>query len=247
MNKIFLAVVLASVAASASAQSESAAFGARAFEAQAEAAVVPMAPADAFAGVGACGVLDIKSFIPWTLEEASNLANPCLKAVGQKYAAVMVLQAGELSAAAVGRPAAPGLILKTDLLLGSKGYGELAASLERRGNRILGHPVLLLSRGETAPAAMSAVQGALRRCILPDVVRPIDSGADFVKIYGSCLKHDQDLKIDDLRAGAGFTVEMQTEQSNKSVDALNGFVTVNAGKGPVQIMIVAFGAQVAMP
>ena len=37
------------------------------------------------------------------------------------------------------------------------------------------------------------------------------------------------------------------KQDPKTVEALNGFVTVNAGKGPVAVMIVAYGAQVAMP
>jgi hypothetical protein len=249
MNKILLALAVtaaAVVSARAQSQSEALSFGARAFEAQA-AGILPMAPADAFAGVSACGVLDIKSFRAWTLQEASRMASPCFKAVGEKYSAAIVLQAGELSAAAAGRPIVPGLLLKTELVRGSKGYGDLAASLERRGGRVLGQPVLLLARGETAPAEMSAVQDALHKCILTDVVRDISSGADFVKIYGSCLKRNADLKIDDLRGGAGLTVSMKTEQDDKSVEAMNGFVTVNAGKGPVQVMIVAYGATVAMP
>ena len=79
------------------------------------------------------------------------------------------------------------------------------------------------------------------------VVRDINTSADFVKIYGSCLTRNPALKIDELRPGAGLTVNMKTEQDPKTVEALNGFVTVNAGKGPVSVMIIAYGAKVAMP
>jgi hypothetical protein len=247
MNKIFMALAFAAAAVSANAQSESLAFGARSFEASAEAAIRPMAPADAFAGLNACGVLDVKTLRAWTLEEAAGLAAPCLKAAGEKYSAELTAQAGILSAASDGRPIVPGLILKSDLVPGSKAHRELVASLERRGGRLLGQQALLLTRGEVAPSAVSAVQGALGRCILSDVVRDIRGGADFVKIYGSCLTRDPDLKIDELRPGQGFTVDMKTEAEAKDVEALNGFVTVNAGKGPVQVMIVAYGARVALP
>jgi hypothetical protein len=107
--------------------------------------------------------------------------------------------------------------------------------------------VLLLARGEIAPSSVSAVQDALKQCIVMTVVRDIDTSADFVKIYGTCLTRNKVLKIDELRAGAGLTVNMKTEVDAKTVEALNGFVTVNAGRGPVSVMIVAFGAQAAMP
>ena len=247
MNKIFMTLSLVALAAAAHAQSESLSFGARAFEAQAEEAILPMIPADAFAGVGACGTLDIKTIRPWTLEEASDLATPCLKAVGAKYSATLEIEAGQLAIATEGQPLKPGLILKTDIVPGSKADRDLVSSLERRDGRLLGHRVLLLTRGEVAPSSVSAVQAALHQCIMTTVVRDLQTGADFIKIYGSCLTHNPDLKIDELRPGSGLTVDMKTEADVKSVEALNGFATVNAGKGPVTVMIIAYGAQVAMP
>lgn len=247
MNNLFLALAAATLSVTASAQTESLALQARAFEANAAAAVALVAPADAFAGVGACGTLDIKSFRAWTLEEAADLANPCLKAVGAKYQNTMVLQAGFLTAATESRPSTPGLILKTDLVPGSQAHRDLASSLARRQNEILGHPVRLLLRGEVAPASISAVQAALRQCIMTTVVRDIQNSGDFVNIYGRCLTRNPDLKIDEIRPGEGMTVTLKTEQAPAGVEALNGFVTVNAGKGPVQIMVVAYAAQVAMP
>ena len=242
MNKIFFALALAALASAARAQSEALAFGARAFEAQAEAAILPMAPVDAFAGVGECRALDIKTIRPYTLEEASELANPCLKAVGAKYSASLKLEAGLLAVAAEGRPMKPGLILKTDIVPGTKVHRDLASSLERRGGRILGHRVRLLTRGETAPAPVSAVQDALKQCLMTTVVRDIRTGADFVKIYGSCLTRNPDLMIGELRPGAGLTVEIKTRADARSIAALNGLVTVNAGKGPVTFMIIAESA-----
>ncbi|MFI5346685.1 MAG: hypothetical protein ACHQ51_09960 [Elusimicrobiota bacterium] len=247
MNKILLTLALVAVAASARAQSESLAFGARSFEFAAAEAIQPFILEDSFAGVGACGVLDIKTIRAWTLEEAADLANPCLKAVGEKYQSPLVLQGGFLRASSAGQPAKPGLILKTDLTADSKPYRDLVSSLARRHNELLGHQVRLLARGEVAPESVSAVQDALKQCIMTTVVRDIQTGSDFVKIYGRCLVKNPDLKIDEIRPGAGMTVTLKTEQSDKGVEALNGFVTVNAGKGPVQIMVVAYGAQIAMP
>jgi hypothetical protein len=248
MNKIILSLALAGLAASAAhAQSETLASGARDFEAQAEAAILPLRPADAFAGVAECGTLDIKTLRPWTLEEASELANPCLKAVGAKYSAALELEGGLIETATQGSPMKPGLILKTDVVRGSKTYSDLVTSLERRAGRLMGHRVLLLTRGEVAPSSVSAVQSALKQCIMTTVVRDISTSADFVKIYGSCLTRNKDLKIDEIRPGSGLTVNMKTEQDAISVEALNGFATVNAGKGPVTVMIIAYGAQVAMP
>jgi len=247
MNKLLLAFAAATLAVSASAQTESIALQARAFEANAAALIGRVAPEDAFAGVGECGTLDIKTIRAWTLEEAADLASPCFKAVGSKYGSAMVLKAGFLTAASLGNPAKTGLVLKTDVAPGSKAHRDLASSLARRGDEILGHQVRLLTRGEAAPASVSAVQSALGRCILADVVRDIQTSGDFVKVYGKCLTRDPELKIDEIRPSAGMTVTLKTGQTPAGVEALNGFVTVNAGKGPVEVMVVAYSAQIARP
>ena len=85
MNKLLLTLSLTLLAAGAArAQSEGLALSARAFDASAAEIMRPFILEDSFAGVGACGVLDIKTIRAWSLEEASDLANPCLKAVGLK-------------------------------------------------------------------------------------------------------------------------------------------------------------------
>jgi hypothetical protein len=240
MNKILLPLALAAFAAAAHAQSEAVAFGARAFETQAESYMRPMAPApDAFAGVSECGALDMKTIRPWTLREASDLARPCLRAVGAKFSASFKIEAGLISAASSGQPAKAGLILATDLPLGSRAYGQMMASLDRRGGRLLGHPVRLLTLGETAPISVSAVQDSLRQCLTASFVRDIRTGADFVGAYGSCLMRDQGLGLAELRPASGLAVELWSRRDEKSVAAFDGFVTVNAGMGPVSVMVVA--------
>jgi hypothetical protein len=242
MNKLITTLSIVALAAVA-ARAQTAV----SFDEQVSEAIHPFVLEDSFAGIGACGILDIKTIRAWTLEEATDMAAPCLKAVAQKYSAQITMEGGLLSVASEGQPLRPGLILKTDLVPGSKADRDMIASLERRHGELLGHHVLLLTRGEAAPASVSAVQAALHQCILTDVVRDIRDGADFVKIYGSCLKHNADLKIDEIRPGSGLIVDLKTEATTSGVEAMNGFVTVNAGKGPVQVMIIAYGAQVAMP
>jgi hypothetical protein len=83
--------------------------------------------------------------------------------------------------------------------------------------------------------------------MLPTVVRDLRSGADFVKIYSKCLTQVAELKISEIRPAEGLAVTVKTAASDAQVEAYNGFVTVNAGKGPVQVMIVAYGPQVHLP
>ncbi|MFI5363895.1 MAG: hypothetical protein ACHQ49_18180 [Elusimicrobiota bacterium] len=240
MNKILLTLSLAVLAAAAArAQTD--------FDATIAETVQPFVLQDSFAGIRDCGVLDIKSFRAWTLEEASGLAKPCLQAVARKYSTEMSISAGQLSPASEGRPVAPGLIIKTDLIPGSRAHRELLSSLSRRRGVLFGHQTRLLARGEVAPSAVSALQEVLGQCMTTTVVRDLQSGADFVKIYGSCLTRNKALKIDEIRPASGLIVNLKTGVDAKSVEALNGFVTVNAGKGPVTVMIVAFSAQTSKP
>lgn len=246
MINLLLAVATLAVPASCQ-MSESLAARAGRFETALDPAVMAFAVQDAFAGVGECGVLDIKTIRPFTLEEASDLIAPCLAAVSRKLPATLEIQAGFLTASQAGKPAKTGLILKTDLVAGTKAHRDLMAGLNRRENRLLGHTVRLLTRGEAAPASVSAVQAALGQCILPTVVRDIQTGDDFVRIYGKCLTRNEDLKIKDIRGGQGLSVNIKTEQSGAQVESLNGFVTVNSGKGTVSVMIVAYSAGLALP
>jgi len=248
MNKITLALASLLIASAASAQSlESVVFSARNFEALTEAAIKPFQPVDPFAEVGACGILDIKTFRPVALEEAQDMVAPCVAAVGARYHSTFTASAGFLRAPQSGQPAKSGLLIKTNLPAGSPAQRDLEFALARREHMLLGHEVRVLSLGETEPSAISQVQSALEECMLPTVVRDIRTGDDFIKIYGKCLTRDASLKIKEIRAGDGLTVTILSERENGEIEALNGFVTVNAGKGPVKVMVVAYSTQSNLP
>lgn len=248
MNTLSLSLVAALLAAPAAAAgfAESAWSVGAAFESGVEAAQ-PRPAADAFAGVGECGVLDIKTIRAIPLDEASEMAAPCVAAALAKYAATGELKRGFLAAAQNGDAAQTGLLIKTDLPLGSQGLRDLEAGLARRQGRILGHRARVLRLGEVEPASVSALQAALQACMMPTVVRDLRTGDDFVKIYGRCLTRNPDLKINEVRAGPGLSVIIQTEADRAAIEAYNGFVTVNAGKGPVTLMVQAYAVRVALP
>lgn len=238
MKKTFLVLVALAAAASVSAQS---------FESQVVDSLHPFVAEDAFAGVGECGILDIKTIRPFDIDEAADLVKPCMDAVARKYAAKAVTEPGFLSAPQSGQPGKAGLLVKTDLVAGSKGHRDLMAALSRRDGRLLGHLTKVLTKDQTAPASISVLQEALDGCMLLTVVREVRSGEDFVKIYGKCLTRNPDLKITDIRPADGLVVTLKTDASGPQVEAYNGFVTVNAGKGPVQVMVVAYGSQIYLP
>jgi hypothetical protein len=235
-NLLVLAAMLA--AASVSAQS---------FETQVVDSLRPFILEDAFAEVGACGVLDIKTLRPFNLDEAADLVKPCMDGVAAKYSAKAVTEAGFLSAPQSGLPGKAGLLIKTDMTAGSKAHRDLLASLSRREGRLLGHLTKVLTKDEVAPSAISTLQKAIDGCMLLTVVRDVRSGDDFVKIYGKCLTRNPELKITEIRPAEGLSVTVKTDATGSQVEAYNGFVTVNAGKGPVQVMVVAYGSQVYLP
>lgn len=238
MKKTFL--VLAALISSVAAHSQ-------AFESQVMDGLKPFVAEDAFAGVGACGVLDIKTIRKVELDEAAEMIQPCIEGVAKKYSAKATAEAGLLSAPQSGKPGAAGLLIKTTLTPGTKGHRDLALALSRREGRLLGYSAKLLTKDETAPASVSSLQKSIDSCMLLTVVRDIKDGSDFVKIYGGCLRKDKDLKIREVRPAEGLAVTLATDASGPEVEAYNGFVTVNAGKGPVQVMVVAYSSQVFLP
>lgn len=246
MNKIFLALIALPLTASAQSL-ESLVFSARAFEMNAAAIIKPFQPADAFADVGECGVLDIKTFRRVSLDEAQDMVAPCVAATGAKYKASFKAQAGFLHAPQSGKPAKSGLLIKTDLPAGSTALRDLEFALNRRAHQLLGHDARVLAPGETAPSAISEVQEALEQCMLPTVVRDIRTGEDFIKVYGKCLTRNADLKVKEVRAGEGLSITILSERNGGGLEALNGFVTVNAGKGPVTVMVVAYSTAANLP
>lgn len=238
MKKNLLVLVALISAVSARAQT---------FESQIEDSLRPFVAGDALAEIGACGVLDIKTIRPFNLEEAADLVKPCLDAFATRNSVKAIAEPGFLSAPQSGNPGKTGLLIKTSLTAGSKAHRDLASALSRREGRMLGHQVKVLTKDETEPASISALQKSIDGCMLLTVVRDVRSGEDFVKIYGKCLTKNADLKITDLRPAEGLVITVRTGATDAQVEAYNGFITVNAGKGPVKVMVVAYGSSVVMP
>lgn len=238
MKKIFLILATCAVAVTLRAQS---------FEDMAAASVQPFAAEDAFAGIKACDVLDIRNINPFNVDEAAALIKPCIAAAASKYSISAAAEVGFVAMDKAGKPSKAGLLIKTNLLPGSKGHRDWIFALARRQGRLLGHLVKLLVKNDVAPAAVSTLQKGLESCILMTVVRDIRNSDDFVKIYGSCLTENPDLKIKEVRASQGMTVTIKTEADPAQVEAYNGFITVNVGKGPISVMVAAYGSQIFRP
>ncbi len=238
MKKTFLVLAALAVAATLRAQS---------FETNVADSLHPFVAEDAFTDMPPCGVLDIVTVRPFNLDEAADLVKPCMDAVAKKYTAKVVAEVGFLSAPQNGQPGKAGLLIKTDMTPGSKSHRDLVAALSRRQNRLLGHLTKVLTKDELAPAAISTLQKTIDGCMLPTVVRDVRSGDDFVKIYGKCLTRNTELKIKEIRPAEGLAITIKTDATSAQVEAYNGFVIVNAGKGAVQVMIVAYGSQVYLP
>jgi hypothetical protein len=243
--RISLGVALAaSLATFARAQSEDLSVEASRFESAAAAVIQANAPVDPFAASAECAVLDQMTIRPWSLEEASDLAAPCLRAVGRALEISLQLESG-LVASADGREKRGALYLKSDLLPGSQNHRDLASALTRRGGRLLGHPVRLLTRGETDGTPVSSMQGALSQCLMTAVVRDLRSSEDFVRIYGKCLTRNPGLKIAAVRPAPGLMVTVRSGADGEQLAALSGSVIVNAGRGPVRVLIVAVSSNPA--
>lgn len=238
MNTIFLTLAAALIAPAAHALN---------FETQVADALRPFILEDSFAHVDECRVLDQVNIRPHSLDEARDLAAPCVAAVSRGYGAQMELEPGFVSASRRGQSAQAGLVLRTGLTAGSKPHRDLVASIERRGGELLGHKVRVLTAGEQAPASVSKVQEAIGKCMLTTVLREINSGADFAKLYGPCLIRDQELGIVEVRPSRGLSVTLRVAKPAAHAEPLNGFVTLFGASGPVKVMVLAYSEEIGLP
>ncbi len=241
MNKILLAfAAAAALASSSSAQSETLALQARGFEAAGAAMTDGFFLRDSFGGVPECAIIDAPAFRAWTLSEARERLAPCFDAVAQRYQSRVAVVIGFV-ADAQGGPAKAGLLLETGLVPGGMADRALSVSIARRGGRLMGQPVRVLTRGEMALAPVSAAQASVERCVTVDVVRPIRDARDFLSIYGRCLTGDSALGIAALKSAGGLAVAVTAQSA--SAAALNGYVTADAGTGPVRVLVFVDGSR----
>lgn len=197
--------------------------------------IEPFQAKDAFASAGVCGIVDAKFFRPFSVAETVEQLKPCFDALAAIYGTELSL-----------KPEAKGLVLETGLTtLGSPLLRDLQLGLSRRDNRLLGHPIIV--RRAMVPSRSSRVQDVIDGCMKPMVLRKIETGADFLKVYGACLAQDKAIK--EVRPSAsrklGLTVLAAGDQPQ--VESLTGVVSVIALNGRVELQVIAYSGQLNLP
>lgn len=197
-------------------------------------------PTDAFAGLAECSVIDARTIRAYSLVEAAQIIKPCLAGVSRRYNAQTEIAAASLA----------GIEIKTGAAgFGTPIYKDLAHALSLRGGKILGHPARVLNKSQSDAASRSVVQDALDRCILPMVIRPVQSSEDFIRIYGGCITRDPALKIKEIRPARGhrLSVTILTDVEAAAIDSFNGLISVTGDQGPVSIMVMAYAQNFNLP
>jgi hypothetical protein len=216
----------------------------------------PMRAKDAFAGLEECAVVDARTFRPVTAAQAEALLKPCVTAVGRRYGKDVTLE--KLAAAPEGSMSTQveglALYLPADVAVTEPLMRDVQFGLGRRGDRVLGHQVLVRrglpapssNKPVTTPAALtrSVLQAAVDACPRTMVVRRIETSADFIAAYGGCILADKKLQVSLIRPAAAqpMGVLVQSDADAPVVRSLNGVVTIPAAGGPVMVSVAAFGA-----
>lgn len=210
----------------------------------------PVVSQDAFLGVAACAVLDAQPLVPFTLDQAKEMVAPCVKELSARYSTKIEVDSRVLGPSTSGEGTF-GLALLVDPSIAStsKVMRDLNHGLRVRGHRLMGHPASIARSEEVGPEARSAVQAAIDDCMMFTVVRKIRTGDDFIKNYGSCIRRSDKLRIKEMRSSEGrkLAVTVVSGADEAVIESLNGFVTVNAGEGPVHVLIMAYSETYSLP
>jgi hypothetical protein len=213
-------------------------------------AIIPLQPKDAFLGLPACSAVDAKTLRAWTLPEAVKVISPCLSSVSARYAVSLKADRGVVGAQANGRGAL-GIVLiaGTTTLVGNSMARDVNYAISQRGGRLLGFTAVLRRESDPVPAVPSLAQDAIDRCMLPMVIRKIETGADFIQYYGGCLRRAPELKVVDLKPWAGHQlgVMVLTNDEASVAETLDGVVTVNGAQGQVRVDVVAYPKDTYQP
>lgn len=197
-------------------------------------------PTDAFAGLEECSIVDAKTIRAFNLIEAAQIIKPCLASVSRRYNVKT-----EIAAAAVA-----GIEIKTGAAgFGTPIYKDLTHALSLRGGKLLGHPARVLNKSQIDADSRSIVQNSLDRCLLPMVIRPVQSSEDFIRIYGGCIIQDSSLKVKEIRPARGhrLAVTILTDVETPAIESFNGVISVTGDNGPVQIMVMAYAQNLNLP
>jgi hypothetical protein len=198
-------------------------------------ALLPFQAKDAFAQAGSCGIVDAKTIRPFTIDEAISGLQPCLFDLSSIYEVRLALKVDADGLVIEAESAAAGMSLLRDL-----GYG-----LQGRQNRLLGYPVKV-RRGLTA-VRQSRVQAMVDGCITTMALRRIDSGADFLQVYGGCLSRERSIKAVRPSEGQKLGLTLLVAGEQPEVESLNGIVRVPSLDGMVELLVVAYPEKIALP
>lgn len=209
-------------------------------------AIASVKPADAFASSAECAVVDARFIQPVPIEQAEKLLGPCLSALSARYGADLAARRGTLAreGAMSTQVQVLKIIVPQSISQASPVMRDLNESLKTRNNRLLGHAAIVERAADRTVNAMNTApaQKALDDCMIPTVVRKIESGADFIKYYGSCLAQAARLRIVDMRQSEAHKlgVVLVSGAERPVVAALTGPVSVIAANGMVQVQLLAY-------
>lgn len=205
---------------------------------------------DAFGGLRACQVIDVKfGWLPSRLEALKMLA-PCMRAVSHRYG-VSVWAAESLIPGGGRRRGVAGIGIhaRGPLPLGSNVLVDLQRAVDIvRYGKILTYraQVRLENGGETRPR-LSSLQGVVDDCASRIRLGPgFGTDLDFIEIFGPCLKAAKGLGITrlalppDLDLEGKGSVSVFSRAEEDAVDRMNGSVIVSGGSGPKTFRIWAY-------
>ena len=198
------------------------------FDRYAAGVVHALSPKDAFAGHEACAIVDARLVQPLPINQAEEMLQPCMNSLSRRYGMRITTRVDY-----IGKSLRQALVIRlSDLTaIDNEAFRDLNHALALRKHQLLGHPAEL--RREALPGR-SVMQNAIDRCILPAVMRKIESGQDFIGYYGGCLPRAAELKIKALKQSPGHRLGVMVLSSadQSMVETLNGSVSVRAGNGP---------------
>lgn len=214
----------------------------------------PLLPQDAFMGIESCAIVDAKPIRAFSLPEVYKHLGPCMKEVSKRYQAAVNVKIGVVQTAAnADESDVFGIIVwvPASAFPGTPLHRDLSRALMLRKGRLMGQPASLRRENEAESSARSYIQESLDKCFLPTVIRPLNTGADFVKYYGRCITQDKELQITQIQPSTDpdrtLAVVVVTAGDEGMVESLNGFVTVNGGMGKVNVAVFANPAVLHLP
>ncbi len=225
------------------------------FEAIVSKSIQAVQPQDAFSAAPECRIVDARFIKAPTIDEAEKMLKPCADALSSRYGSTVLATHG--TPVVQDGFSAQVEMLKLEVPAGTPATSPLMRDLNRglslRNGRILGHRAFIEREADkkvdVAAAGLEGAQSAIDRCILPMVVRKIESGDDFIKYYGGCLRKASDLRVVDMKPWPGHKlgVVIMTDGGRVVAQSMTGPVSVVAANGPVKIDLVAYTPFVERP